>query len=285
MPRRSARRARRRARPGAERDTVAAGGRALSRRRHFWTLSEGNQPSIHDDPHAIRTLGPDEIDILFQPILDLRTRRTWAVEALARCLRPHYRDPQALFRAAVDQGATGRLGRLLREVAFERCAGHRVFVNIHPHELSSRWLVRTDDPIGFHEAGVFLEITETAAFEFFDLCRSVLREVCMRTGAHLVLDDLGAGYSNLARYLELEPEVVKLDRLLVRGIDRDRRKQTMVRHLAALFVDLGAEVVAEGIETPDELRAVLDTGVHYGQGYLFARPGYPIPDASWPEGA
>jgi EAL domain-containing protein (putative c-di-GMP-specific phosphodiesterase class I) len=157
-------------------------------------------------------------------------------------------------------------------------------VNIHPHELSSRWLVRTDDPVGFHEAGVFLEITETAAFEFFDLCRSVLREVCTRTGAHLVLDDLGAGYSNLTRFLELEPAVVKLDRLLVRGIDRDRRKRSMVRHLNALFVDLGSDVVAEGIETPEELRAVIDAGVRYGQGYLFARPGYPIPEGAWPAG-
>lgn len=255
---------------------------ALSRRRHFWTLSEANQPALDEDPHAIRSLAADELAILFQPIVDLSTRRTWAVEGLARCTRPHYRDPQALFRAAVEQGATGRLGRLLREVAFERCPGHRVFVNIHPHELSSRWLVRTDDPIGFHEAGVFLEITETAAFEFFDLCRSVLREVCNRTGAHLVLDDLGAGYSNLSRFLELEPEVVKLDRMLIRGIDGDPRRRKMVKHLTALFADLGSKVVAEGIETADELKAVMDSGVPYGQGYLFARPGFPIPPVQWP---
>ena len=245
-------------------------------------MSEANQPSLDEDPHAIRTLEPHELAVLFQPIVDLRTKRSWAVEGLARCTRPHYRDPQALFRAAVEQGATGRLGRLLREVAFERCAGQRVFVNVHPHELSSRWLVRTDDPIGFHEAGVFLEITETAAFEFFDLCRNVLREVCTRTGAHLVLDDLGAGYSNLARFLELEPEVVKLDRLLISGIDADRRKRAMVKHLTALCAELGAAVVAEGIETPAELQVVIDAGVPYGQGYLFARPGYPIPDVQWP---
>ncbi|HJL17647.1 MAG TPA: EAL domain-containing protein [Sandaracinaceae bacterium LLY-WYZ-13_1] len=252
------------------------------RRRTFWTLSEADQASLNDDPHSVRSLDAEEIRILFQPIVDVRERRTWAVEALARCTRPHFRDPQALFRAAVEQGATGRLGRLLREVAFDRCAGHRVFVNIHPHELSSRWLVRTDDPLGYHEAGVFLEITETAAFEYFDLCRSVLREVCTRTGAHLVLDDLGAGHSNLARFLELEPEVVKLDRALVRDIDTDRRRQRMVHHLTALFVDLGSEVVAEGIETVDELAAVRDAGVPYGQGYLFARPDYPIPEAAWP---
>ena len=246
-------------------------------------MSDASQIEPEDeDLHAVRSLRSDEIAMLFQPIVDLETKRTWAVEALTRCTRAHFKDPQALFRAAEQQGATGRLGRLTREVAFERCEGHRVFVNIHPHELSSRWLVRTDDPVGFHDGGVFLEITETAAFEFFDLCKSVLREVCQRTGAHLVLDDLGAGYSNLARFLELEPEVVKLDRALVREIDKDPRKRKMVTHLTALFEDLGARVVAEGIETEDELRAVIDAGVHCGQGYLFARPAFPIPEVKFP---
>ncbi len=221
------------------------------------------------------------MSVLFQPIVHLATGRVWAVEALARCSRPHFKDPQALFRAAVEQGATGRLGRLIREVAFEGCQRHRVFVNVHPHELSSRWLVRTDDPLCFHDADVYLEVTETAAFEFFDLCRSVLREVCTRTGAHLVLDDLGAGYSNLARFIELEPEVVKLDRALVSDIHRDRRKQVMVRHLASLCRELGARVVAEGIETEDELSAIIDAGVEYGQGYFLARPAFPIPEVHW----
>ncbi len=260
---------------------ASPGGRTLSRRRHFWTLSEGNQPQPESDPHAVRSLAIDEMSVLFQPIVDLTTGRTWAVEGLARCTRPHFKDPQALFRAAVEQGATGRLGRLIREVAFERCGGMRVFVNVHPHELSSRWLVRTDDPLCFHADGVYLEITETAAFEFFDLCRSVLREVCMRTGAHLVLDDLGAGYSNLARFVELEPEVVKLDRALVRDIHHDKRKQIMVRHLTSLCRELGAKVVAEGIELPEELAVLIDAGVDYGQGYYFARPAYPIPEVHW----
>lgn len=254
---------------------------ALSRRRQHWTLSDTSASGVEEDPHAIRSLTRDEMSVLFQPIVDLENGRVWAAEALARCTRPHFRDPQALFRAAVEQGATGRLGRLIREVAFERGEGHRIFVNVHPHELSSRWLVRTDDPLCFHEAEVFLEITETAAFEFFDLCHSVLREVCMRTGAHLVLDDLGAGYSNLARFIELSPEVVKLDRALVSDIHLDRRKQVMVRHLTSLCNELGARVVAEGIELEDELRAVIDAGVQYGQGYYLARPGFPMPEVGW----
>ena len=155
-------------------------------------------------------------------------------------------------------------------------------MNIHPEELSSRWLVRPDDPLTYHEGELFLEITESAAFEYFDLCRSVLREVCLRTSANLVVDDLGAGHSNLRRVLDLEPAVVKLDRELVREIDKNRRQFVLVKAVVDLCKDLGAQVVCEGIETVDELKAVRDTGADYAQGYLVARPGYPAPATNWP---
>jgi EAL domain-containing protein (putative c-di-GMP-specific phosphodiesterase class I) len=80
----------------------------------------------------------------------------------------------------------------------------------------------------------------------------------------------------------LEPHVVKLDLALVRGIEKSRRQQILVRQVVSLCEELGAKVVAEGIETEEELRAVLDTGAHYGQGYLFAKPAFPIPSPKWP---
>ena len=75
-----------------------------------------------------------------------------------------------------------------------------MFVNIHPHELSSRWLVRPDDPLAFHSREVYLEITESAAFTYFELCMDVLKEVCRRTGAHLVVDDYGVTSPMLLYY-------------------------------------------------------------------------------------
>src|SRR5438128_26039 len=81
-------------------------------------------------------------------------------------------------------------------------------------------------------------------------------------GVHLVVDDYGAGQSNLARILDLNPKIVKLDGALIRGIDKDPRRQIMVRHMVALCIDLGAKVVAECIETVEELKAVADQGVH-----------------------
>jgi EAL domain-containing protein (putative c-di-GMP-specific phosphodiesterase class I) len=170
----------------------------------------------------------------------------------------------------------------VRQVAFERCDDAPLFVNIHPRELNEGWLVRPDDPIFFHDRAVYLEVTESVAFNYFELCLDVLREVSSRGGVHLVVDDLGAGYSNLKRVLDLEPKIVKLDIALVHGIERSHRQQILVRHVVALCQDLGADVVAEGIETLEELKAVRDTGAQYAQGYLFARPAYPTPRAAWP---
>ncbi|MEM9189959.1 MAG: EAL domain-containing protein, partial [Myxococcota bacterium] len=139
-----------------------------------------------------------------------------------------------------------------------------------------------DDPIGFHNHAVYLEITESAAFEHRELCERVLREVCSRTGAKMVIDDFGQGYSNLHRIIALEPEVVKLDMSLVRNLHRDKRKQTIVKHAVKMCVEAGAKVVAEGIETPRELQACQEAGAHYGQGYLFARPSFPPRNIRWP---
>ena len=157
-----------------------------------------------------------------------------------------------------------------------------VFVNIHPAELSERWLIRPDDPIFGYEQDVYLEITESVPFSHYDLCASVLREVRRRGQVHLVIDDLGSGYSNLKRISDLYPEFVKLDMELVVGLDKNRRQQELVSSIVNLCLNLGAEVIAEGIETVEQLKAVMNADVHYGQGYLFGLPGYPIPEVIWP---
>jgi EAL domain-containing protein (putative c-di-GMP-specific phosphodiesterase class I) len=250
------------------------------RRPSIWTL--GDQPLTLDTVTSVRTLAVDDLPTVFQPIVDLHDGSAFAYEALARCTKPPFTSPIALFEHAIEEGMCGRVGRLIREATFARCPDRPLFINIHPSELAERWLVRPDDPICYHSHGLFLEVTEAAAFEYFDVCMSVLKEICARTGGHLVLDDFGAGYSNLNRVAELKPEYVKLDRSLVANIDVDKRKRTLVFYVAGMLSELGATVIAEGIETEDELGAVRDLGIRYGQGYLLARPGYPLPEVSFP---
>jgi EAL domain-containing protein (putative c-di-GMP-specific phosphodiesterase class I) len=225
---------------------------------------------------------PDDLSVVFQPIVDFETGRQFATEALVRCRLKEFADPVVLFRHAVASQCTGRLGRMIREKALPLCAGSPTFVNIHPNELSERWLVRPDDPIFAHDHDVYLEITESVPFMHFQLCLDVLREVRSRGSVHLVIDDLGAGYSNLGRIADLEPRFVKLDRDLVTDLDLHPRRRQLVSSVVKLCTELGAAVVAEGIETHGEYRAICDTGARYGQGYLFARPAFPTPRVTWP---
>jgi EAL domain-containing protein (putative c-di-GMP-specific phosphodiesterase class I) len=264
----------------------------LSNRRVRWTANDEqplpvyrSEPPVSlaaDQPKPIRGIEADDLNVVFQPIVELSGGRLFAQEALVRCKIPMFESPVTLFERAVTEQACGRLGRTIREVAFARCPGVPLFVNVHPNELSARWLVRPDDPVFFHDSDVYLEITESAAFSHFELCFGVLKEVCSRAGAFLVVDDFGAGYSNLKRIIDLQPKIVKLDRILIARLDRDRRQQTLVRHMVAMCGELGAKVVAEGIETLDELKASRDCGAQYGQGFLLARPQFPAPAAIWP---
>lgn len=257
---------------------------AEPQRRFRWTFSGTNQAAREGDS-VIRRLTETDLYVVFQPIVEIATGRVFAAEALARCRRPGLENPVALFTAAERDHACGYLGHLLRRIAFSLVDSVPLFVNVHPQELSSRWLVRPDDPIQLQAQPVYMEITESAVFEYFDLCLSVTREVRARSGVRVVVDDLGAGYSNLKRIVDLEPDVVKLDRDLARDIHKNKRQQLLVSKLVGLCVDLGAEVCVEGVESLDELNAVRDTGAHYVQGYYLAKPGYPLPPINrqpWP---
>lgn len=248
-----------------------------------WTFGDEQvAPYLPDGSINIRAIAPADLGIALQPIVDAHHGGLFAYEALVRCKVQALQAPPALLALAEKQQACGPLGRAIREVAFSVAGDVPLFVNVHPEELATRWLVRPDDPIGFHSRAVYLEITEGAAFQYFDLCMSALREVCMRTGAKLVVDDFGAGYSNIQRLLELEPAVVKLDMRLVRGVHVDAKRRLAIRHIASLCADLGAKTVAEGVETVDELSCVRDLGVDWVQGYLLGRPAFPAPAVTWP---
>ncbi len=236
------------------------------------------------DPASVRTLEPQDLAVMYQPIVDLRSGEIFGHEALARCIRQEFLNPEDLFERAVEERYTGRLGRMLRKLAISQFDGRRLFLNIHPDELAMRWLVRPDDPVACCEVPLYIEITESATFEYFDLCMAVLKDVSSRADAYMVVDDFGSGYSNIKRIIELEPKVVKLDRGLISGIDLNPRQQRLVRDLVRMFEGLGALTVAEGIETEAELDAARDAGAQLGQGYFLGRPGLRASQrVSWPK--
>lgn len=225
-----------------------------------------------------RFLGASEgaLRVVFQPLIDLRHDTVFAHEALVRPQMPQYTTPPALFEAATQANVVGELGREIRRLAVDGCPDFPLFLNVHPEELVDRWLVRPDDPLFYHDRAIYLEVTESVPLSHFELVSGILREVRGK-GICLAVDDLGAGYSNLKYIADLAPEVVKLDRELVAGLDRQVRLRRLVRAIVRMCDDLGAEVVAEGIETREELEAVRDAGVRFGQGFYLARPANPPP--------
>lgn len=238
-------------------------------------------PKASGDASIREVIAARAVSIAYQPIVDVNTGKVFAYEALARSKSPAFKGPLELLAAAIEDKVMGELGHLLRQLTIEGCPGKPLFVNVNPNEFDEGWLVRTDDPIFFHDDQVYLEITESAPLSHFTFCSSVLQEIRGK-GVRLVIDDFGAGYSNLRYIAELVPDIVKLDMNLVHGISKNERTRRLVRSIVTLCNDMGSRVVAEGIEERDDFLAVRDAGVHFGQGYLLAKPAFPPPPVTFP---
>jgi EAL domain-containing protein (putative c-di-GMP-specific phosphodiesterase class I) len=127
---------------------------------------------------------------------------------------------------------------------------------------------------------VVLEITERATLDEVKDASCRMAEL-RKIGFRIAVDDLGAGYAGLASFAQIEPEIVKFDVSLVRGLDQSPTKTSLIRSMTTLFKQMGVQVIAEGVETVAERDALEQTGCDLLQGFLFARPGPPFPAVHW----
>jgi EAL domain-containing protein (putative c-di-GMP-specific phosphodiesterase class I) len=212
--------------------------------------------------------------VAFQPIVDWSRRALFGYEALVRSDGAFAR-PNEIIAAAEKLSRLTDLGRAIRR----RVAAHAkavpkgvlLFVNLHARDLEDPELLDRDSPLGQLAHQVVLEVTErTALEEVTDIAARVerLREI----GYRLAVDDLGAGYAGLASFASIEPDVVKLDMALVRGVDVSPLKQSVVRSVVGLADELGIDVISEGIELPAERDTLALLGCNLFQGYLFGKP-------------
>lgn len=219
----------------------------------------------------------------YQPIVDWQRREIVAYEALLRTDETAFANPQSFLTAAERLGCLSKLGRAIRGAVAARASAipvTKIFVNLHPHDLLDDDLYAPEAPLSRVAIRVILEITERAALsDVTDLVDRVAR--LRNLGFRLAVDDLGEGYSGLSHVAKLEPEFVKLDMSLIRGVDSDRLKQRIVRSVVGLCRELGSTVIAEGIERPEERDTVLTLGCTVQQGYLFGRPARLIPSTPW----
>ena len=154
----------------------------------------------------------------------------------------------------------------------------RFFVNLHPQDLEDQELYSLSSPLSKLASRVVLEISERAWLDAMPDLRDRLRDL-RALGYSIGVDDFGAGRASIRTLEQFEPEIVKLDMSLVRGIDGSAVKQKLVRSIIALCTELGIHLIAEGIETPAERDTLVRLGGDLCQGYLFARParGFPVP--------
>lgn len=218
-------------------------------------------------------LGSGGFDLLFQPIVDLGSLRPTGFEALSRFRSMPYRGPDLWFAEAADVG----MGPTLECAAADRAldaldllpAGLHLSVNANPATVEEgtlgRILRRRD------LSRIVLEITEQAIAGDFDRLAWQL-DALREEGLRLAVDDAGAGYAGLQQILRLRPDIIKLDKSLTRGIDADQARASLAEAMTGFARRTGALVVAEGIETAEELAVLRSLGIDRGQGYLLGRP-------------
>ncbi len=219
---------------------------------------------------------------VYQPIIDLARMEVAGYEALTRFDHPDVScGPDRWFAAATRFGMGDAL-----DAAALRCAfayrpslppGRFLTVNVEPSSLTAprvRQLLQKQKNLN----GVVVEITEHNSYDIDEL-KPALDQI-RRAGAQLAMDDAGSGHSGLQQILTLRPEVLKLDRSLVEGIDHDEPKKAMVEMLRSLSARLGSRLLAEGVETRDEAIELCDLRVPLAQGYYFARPADPFAELS-----
>ncbi len=223
----------------------------------------------------------EKLWVAAQPIVSWSGRKIFAYETLLRTDEPTLRSPLDFFDAAERLGKAAELGRIIRQHVArqlrETPPPALLFVNLHPADLEDDELYADEGALTPFAKQIVLEITERAALDRIHELQS--RVTRLRSlGYRIAIDDLGAGYAGLTSFAQLEPEVVKVDMSLIRGIDRSPVRQKLVRSIITLCTELGIQLVAEGIETREERDSLVSLGGDLCQGYLFAKPGRGFPE-------
>lgn len=223
-----------------------------------------------------------QLTCAFQPIVQAGSRDLAGYEALLRARLPNGEEVTAnrLIAAARTLGQLVPLDVQARLIALEQAANHRlpglIFINFTPTAvydpktcLRTTWeaAARLDiDP-----TRVVFEVIETESLTNLRHVSDVLSEY-RQHGFRVALDDIGSGYSSLVWLGILQPDFVKIEREIVNEVSRDPVKEAIIRKLVEMAHQIGATVIAEGVEREDDARSVEDLGVDLLQGYLFGRP-------------
>lgn len=219
----------------------------------------------------------NQLTIVFQPIVSLKTGELYGFEALSRPTNPMYRSIEELIE---DAEATGHYAVLEKRMVYnaldaymtrdKRFYDHYLFINTAPYATLEEQDYNDIRDRYFGNMKVVFEVVERNRMDPEEI--NLRKSIVIKAGAKFALDDFGSGYSNHLALLALEPDIIKIDKELIRGISTDFRKQHMLEDIISYARFRGIRVLAEGIETREELETVCRLGVDYGQGYFIGMP-------------
>lgn len=218
----------------------------------------------------------DRLWIAYQPIVGWPTRQVFGYEALVRSDSSDLPSPGLLFDAAERLGRVQELGMRIRDVVGRSLPdapeSALIFINLHALDLTHESLYALEAPLTLHAPRIVLEVTERSSLQRIEDLRARIDRL-RDLGFRIAVDDLGAGYAGLSSFSQLEPDIVKLDMSLVRGVHASTAKSSLVRSMVQVCTqELGMRVVCEGVETEAERDTLERLGADLLQGYLFAKP-------------
>ncbi|MGM0520026.1 MAG: EAL domain-containing protein [Campylobacterota bacterium] len=235
-----------------------------------------------DDKSFFDILENEALTTHFQPIIDLKNDSIYAYEALTRGVFPDgtLMSPGELFEKSTRNDTNFKLDRLCRESALKTSAvkkiNSKVFINFLPTSIydpkfclqaTVKWAKQLDhDP-----KNIVFEVVETEKVQDKEHLKGIL-DYYRQQGFQVALDDVGEGYSSLNMLVDLQPDIIKVDRNIIDSIDKDSMKQSVYKALRTISNDNGIKLLAEGVETIEELNKVRELGADYAQGYYFAKP-------------
>ncbi|NSZ17864.1 EAL domain-containing protein [Agrobacterium vitis] len=217
----------------------------------------------------------------FQPIVDMRDGAVFGYEALVRGtdgagaatvmagINTHnrYAFDQSCRVKAIELAAS-----LLPETSTAKLSINFMPNAVYEPRACIRLTLKTAERVGFPLDRILFEFTENERIDTDHLLN--ILKTYRSIGFKTAIDDFGAGHAGLTLLAKFQPDIVKLDMELVRGIDRDRAKRIVLRHTLAMLTEFGILPLCEGVETKEELDVLKDMGVPYIQGYLLARPAF-----------
>ncbi|HAI30182.1 MAG TPA: GGDEF domain-containing protein, partial [Thalassospira sp.] len=249
------------------------------------TMNESAMARLVIENDLREALVKDQFELHYQPKVDLRTNRVCGLEALIRWKQPGrgYISPMQFIPVAEETGLIGKIGEwVFREVCrqiaewdAQSVPATPIAINLSPRQLIegritetiSRILAEANTPA----ARIVLEVTETAMMQEIKKSATILEEL-RHLGLKIAVDDFGTGYSSLAYLKRLPINTIKIDRSFVRDVTIDADDAAITRTIIAMGHNLGLKVVAEGVETHEQMHFLRECDCDEVQGFLIATP-------------